>query len=204
MKKAKRDTGTETLILQKAREVFLTKGMDGARMQDIADAAGINKALLHYYFKSKEALFERIFNETAGRFISSIKEILASDLHFATKIERICESYISMAIENPYIPLFVVNEMNKRPTQFLEKLYRGGMPEMHKFAAQLDAEVAAGNIRSVSPAQLIISIMSMCVFPFIGKPVFASIMGLDDLQYHYMMEQRKTFIPQFILQALKP
>jgi AcrR family transcriptional regulator len=121
MAKLKQDGTTEEKILIGARKVFIAKGMAGARMQDIADEAGINKALLHYYFRSKEKLFEQIFKELSFQFLPRVNAIFESDRPLFEKIEMFCGEYISKMIENPFIPLFIVNEMNKQPDVFLKK-----------------------------------------------------------------------------------
>ena len=104
MVKKKIDQSTEQIILEAAKKVFVRKGMAGARMQDIADEAGINKALLHYYFRNKEKLFEMIFMEAAEKFFPRINAIFDSDQPLFEKIESFCEEYISVVMENPYLP----------------------------------------------------------------------------------------------------
>lgn len=117
-----RDQSTEEKILLAARKVFLNKGMDGARMQDIADEAGINKALLHYYFRSKDKLFEHIFLEVASSMLPRIFTIFQSDDPLFVKIEKFCETYISQEIKTPYVPIFILNEVNRQPQAFLKKV----------------------------------------------------------------------------------
>src|SRR5205809_3897614 len=104
----KRDDTTEQRILTAAKKIFLAKGLDGARMQDIADEAGINKAMLHYYFRSKDKLFETIFEEVAIHFLPRITEIFESDKSLFKKIEAFCEVYIEQVKQMPYLPFFVL------------------------------------------------------------------------------------------------
>src|SRR6476620_11888786 len=105
-----RDQSTEEKILLAARKVFLNKGMDGARMQDIADEAGINKALLHYYVRSKDKLFEQIFLEVASSMLPHIFSIFQSDDTLFTKIDKFCDAYITTQIKTPYVPIFILIE----------------------------------------------------------------------------------------------
>src|SRR3954452_616752 len=114
----KKDLSTEEKILNAAKKVFLTKGMDGARMQDIADEAGINKALLHYYFRSKDKLFEQIFLKVTTSFLPKIFLILKGEDTLFEKIERFCEVYITQIIKTPYVPIFILNEINRQPKTF--------------------------------------------------------------------------------------
>lgn len=200
----KKDSSTEERILQAARKVFIRKGMYGARMQDIADEAGINKALLHYYFKNKEKLFAQIFMEAAGHLFPRINSIFAADEPLFVKIEKFCEEYISVVIENPYLPQFVLNEMSRDPTIFLDKLWgKDTRPNPEKFLIQVQESIQKGEIKDISPLQLLMNLLSMTIFPFIAKPVFQTVVGIDEVQFRFAMEQRKKFIPKFIIDAIK-
>lgn len=203
MVKVKLQDSTETKILGAARKVFIAKGMAGARMQDIANEAGINKALLHYYFRNKEKLFETIFLEMSIRFWPQVNMIFESEMLLFEKIESFCEAYIDKIIENPFLPLFVLNELNRHPAVFVKKLWKSGPPNVKKLVAQIDIEVKAGNIIPVSPIQLLMNMISLCVFPFLGKPMFQLVLGLDETQYRQLMQLRKKEVPRFIISSIK-
>lgn len=204
MSKHTKDKTTEEKILEAARNVFVKNGMNGARMQDIADEAGINKALLHYYFKNKQQLFEQIFMEAASKLFPRINAIFIADEPFFTKIELFCDEYINVVLENPYLPLFVLNELNQDPIFFFNKLWKGkGRPEPGKFLAQIQEEISKGRIKDISPLQLLMNLLSMTIFPFIAKPIFQMTIGIDELQWRMFMEQRKKEIPRFIIDAIK-
>ena len=193
---------TEDRILHAARKVFIAKGMAGARMQDIADEAGINKALLHYYFRSKEKLFETIFKELSIQFLPRVNAVFESDLPLFEKIETFCSEYISKMIENPFIPLFIVNEINKQPEVFLKKMWGGKKPLVGKLVQQIEAEVKKGKIKRIEPAQLLLNMVSMCIFPFVGKPLCQMVMGISESGYRQLMEERKKLVPQFIIESI--
>lgn len=204
MAKLTKDKTTEDLILAAAKKIFVIKGMSGARMQDIADEAGINKALLHYYFRNKEKLFEVIFFEAAGKLFPKIGEILNSDLDLFKKIEKFCDEYITIVMENPYLPLFVLYEINQDPERFFKRLGGGkAMPEPAKFLDQLESEMKKGTIKRVSPLHFMLNIISMTVFPFVAKPLMQKVFYLDELQFRSVMEQRKKEIPKFIIDSIK-
>ncbi len=204
MAKLKKDKSKEDKILDAARKVFVAKGMYGARMQDIADEAGINKALLHYYFENKEKLFEEVFMEAAGQLFPRINVILNSDDSLYEKIEKFCDEYITIVIENPYLPLFVMNEMNQDPIYFMKKVWGAkNKPDPTKFLRQIEAEVKKGKIKPTSPLQLLMNLVSMTIFPFIAKPMFQVNLGLDEFQFRHAMEQRKKEIPKFIMDAIR-
>jgi TetR/AcrR family transcriptional regulator len=201
--KQKKDKNTEALILDAARKVFVSRGMSGARMQDIADEAGINKALLHYYFKNKEQLFDTIFMDAAGKLFPRVNMIFTSEQSLFEKIESFCEEYITVVQENPYLPLFVLNEMNRDPVYFMNKLWGNSRPDPKKFLKQIETEVKKGNIKPISPLHLLMNMLSMTIFPYIGKPMFQQTIGLDEMQFRVTMEQRKKEIPRFIIDAIK-
>ena len=204
MAKLKRDQSTEEKILDAAKKVFVQKGMSGARMQDIADQAGINKALLHYYFRNKEKLFEVIFLEAANRLFPRINEIFSSDDPLFEKIEKFCEEYITIIGENPYLPLFVLNEINKDPDYFLQKLWKGkARPDPQKFLEQIEQATKKGIIKRISPLHLLLNLISMTLFPFVAKPMFQRTLALDELQFRSIMEQRKKEIPKFIIDSIR-
>jgi TetR/AcrR family transcriptional regulator len=204
MVKQKRDQSTEEKILQAAKKVFVLKGMSGARMQDIADEAGINKALLHYYFRNKEKLFEVIFMEAAQQLFPRINQVFNSEQPLFEKIESFCSEYIEVVMQNPYLPLFVINEINQDPDYFLGKVWSGkSKPDPRKFLEQIEKEVKRGTIKRVSPLHLLMNLISMTIFPFVAKPMFERNLGLDELQFRAAMEQRKKEIPKFIIDAIR-
>jgi len=198
------DTSTEGKILSAAREVFLQKGFSGARMQDIADEAGINKALLHYYFRSKEKLFETIFRQAFEKLIPHITEVFSSDLPFYDKIRAFTNAYITMAIENPFIPLFVLNAMHTDTEGFQKKF--GDIPKKVPIIlvkTEIKKAVDSGLIRPIEPPELIMNMLSLCLFPFIARPMFQMVMNISDPQFKKILEQRKSEVADFIIHSIK-
>lgn len=203
-KKKIKDSSAEEKILQAARKVFTTKGMNGARMQDIADEAGINKALLHYYFKDKEKLFETIFVVEAQRFFPKINMIFQSDVPLFEKIENFVQEYVDEIQENPYLPWFVMNEINRDPDQFLNTIWgKANLPKPARLLEQIEEEIKAGRIKKINPMHLLMNMISMTIFPFIGKPMFVRNLRLTDTQFSEIMEERKKEIPKFIIDSIK-
>lgn len=199
-----KDLSTEQRILASAKKIFLQHGMAGARMQDIANEAGINKAMLHYYFRSKEKLFEMIFQEAMGKLLPKVLAILNGDEPLFSKIERFCGEYIGTVIENPYIPLFVIYELNRDPKRLIELMWQDGKkPALEKFALQIKAEGENGSIIVIEPLQLILNMMSLCIFPFVAKPMFRHLSGMSEDQYIQMLERRKTEVSKFIIASIK-
>lgn len=204
MAKLKFEKSTSDKILAAAKVVFMTKGMAGARMQDIANEAGINKALLHYYFRNKEQLFEVIFEQATHDLFPRINQIIDSDLPLFKRIELFCEEYITVMTENPYLPMFVMYEMHQNPERFIRKMWtKHDAPRPGKFLEVIEKEIQKGTIKKISPLHLLMNMLSLTIFPFVGKPLFQFNLKIDELQYRAIMEQRKTEIPRFIIDAIK-
>jgi TetR/AcrR family transcriptional regulator len=204
MVKNKKDKGAEERILVAARKVFTSKGMAGARMQDIADVAGINKAMLHYYFKDKEKLFETIFLNEAQRFFPKINMIFSSDAPLFEKIENFVNEYIDEMLENPYLPWFVMNELHRDPDQFMYKIWgKDNLPKPGKFLEQIEREIKKGTIKRIHPLHLLMNLLSMTIFPFVARPMITRNLRMSELQFRKAMEQRKKEVPKFIIDAIK-
>jgi len=200
----KKDTTTEQKILAAAKKVFMTRGMAGARMQDIADEAGINKALLHYYFRDKDKLFELVFMEEAQKFFPKINRIFESDETLEKKLSDFVEEYVNEIRDNPLLPWFVLNEINRDPDAFLSRVMtRENRPKPFKFLAQIEAEVGKGKIKRTDPRHLLLNLLSMTIFPFIARPMLTRNLGMSDKEFDKIMEERKKQIPQFIMDSLR-
>ena len=204
MVKVKKDSTTEGRLLAAAKKVFTTKGLAGARMQDIADEAGVNKAMLHYYFRDKDKLFEVIFLQEAEKFFPKINTIFESDLPLFEKIEQFVNEYIDEMVENPYLPWFILNELNRDADQFLSKIWDiKHRPNPAKLLQQIEKEVKKGTIKKVNPMHLLMNLLSMTIFPFIARPMIIRNFQLETIQFEQMIEQRRKEIPKFIIDSIK-
>ena len=199
------DNTTEEKILAAAEEVFHQKGYDGTRMQEVADHAGINKGLLHYYFKTKDVLFEAIFSVAIHRMVTKISAILELETGLEEKIGMIVDQYISLLLKNPALPRFVLNELAKAPDAFINKhIGQTGKDAFGHFAEAVETEAAAGHIKAIDPRQLFMNMMSLLIFPFIGKPMLQVVTGTGAEAYRELLTVRKEGIKMFIHDALRP
>jgi TetR/AcrR family transcriptional regulator len=199
----KDDTSTEQKILNAARKIFVDKGLDGARMQDIAEEAGINKAMLHYYFRSKDKLFETIFNELAGEFLPKIFAIMRADIPLFEKIEKFCEAYIQQEIKTPYVPMFIIKEVNRDPNALIKRILSTQQPPLGDVIAQIKSEIAKGTIRHIEPVELLLNTLSLCIFPFLVRPMVQTITGMDVPTFNAVMERRATTVSKMIIDSIK-
>ncbi|MBL7906206.1 MAG: TetR/AcrR family transcriptional regulator [Bacteroidales bacterium] len=197
------DINTEKSILLSARRIFTIKGFDGARMQEIADDAGINKALLHYYYRTKDKLFEAVFKEVLNVIFPKIISILQSPIPVFEKIEKISLTYIELLKENPDLAIFVFHEISRNPQRLVENFRNAGI-DFGIIRKQITLEAKQGVIVSVKAEHLITNLISMCVFPFIAKPVLKGMMGMNEEDFQQFIEERKTVIPHTLISSLTP
>lgn len=194
---------TEEKIFNAARIVFQKKGFAGARMQEIADEAGINKAMLHYCFKNKQLLFQAVFMNAFGQLAPQINAIFNSDEMVFAKIEKFTDSYISFVIDNPYLPSFVIQEMNNNPEFVMSFLNHENRPDPKLLISQIEKEIATGIIKPLNPKQLLLDIFSMTVFPFAAQMMVKGILKITDSEFNELMEERKTSIAKQIINSIK-
>lgn len=195
---------TEQQILAAARKVFIEKGLDGARMQEIADEAGINKALLHYYFRSKEKLFEMIFQEEIGKFLPKMFNLMASpDVNFEDKIRTFVDNYISIFINNPFLAPFILREIHRNPETITSYFAKAGInPDHLKFALSMLSQQL--NMTFEKTRHFMVNMISLCIFPFAGRPLIERLLFQEDKSaYNLFLEERKKVVADFIINTLK-
>lgn len=196
------DRNTEEIILEAACTIFFQKGFAGARMQEIADSAGINKALLHYYFRSKDQLFEAVFNRAISSFLPLIKSVLEADMPLIAKIIRFVENYMEVLLTNPYIPGFIIHELNTDPGRMVMKLKSHGI-DPRIIIKQVNSAVSEGEIRAVNAEHFLVNLLSLCIFPFVARPIVQGMLHKSYEEYSQFLHQRKSEIIEFVLQSIK-
>lgn len=194
---------TEEEILNAAKEVFQQKGMAGARMQEIADKAKINKALLHYYYRSKQLLFEAVFKNAFRLLAPQIGKVLNDDTELFDKIRNFTDSYVSFVIKHPYLPNFVIQELNSNPEFVLKLRAEASFPSTEKFKLQVLEAVETGLIKAIDADQLLINIIALNIFPFIGEPLLMALINVDKTKYDQLLQNRKTEAADFIINSIK-
>ena len=206
------DADSETRILDAAHAVFTRRGTAGARMAEIAREAGVNHALVHYYFRTKQRLAEAVFRRAIGQIFPAMLAVFASELPIEEKVRRIVSAQVDMLLENRYLPGYLLAELNhypERAEQLLSSM-AGATPDVvrprlfGKLAEQLEAAARGGALRPISPQAFVLNLVSMVVYPFAARPLVMAIMGLDDARFAAMMNQRKVELPEFFLAALRP
>ncbi len=190
---------TEDKIKEAARVVFTRKGYAATRTRDIAEESGFNLALINYYFRSKEKLFDIIMLEHLQLFIHSIMGTVNDPgTSLQEKIEALVSHYIDMLVKNPNIPLFVLNEINADPQKLIEKIGVQGVNRKELVIAKQWRAFAAANKIAVNPVHMLMNVVALIIFPFVGSPVIRNRTGLSMEQFNALMEERKKLIPVWI------
>ncbi|MCG2460019.1 TetR/AcrR family transcriptional regulator [Flavobacteriaceae bacterium F89] len=198
-----KNSNTEDNILRAATAVFQKRGLAGARMQEIADEARINKAMLHYYYRSKQKLFEAVFIQAFKELVPHINGIFNSEATVFEKIRRFVDRYISFVMENPFLPTFLIQEINNNP-EFAKTFFSANIaPKPILFEQQISEEIKNGNLLPVDPKQLLLNLISLSAFPFVGRGLVKEILKLDDQSFQAMMVERKSLIAELIINSIK-
>jgi len=195
---------TESLILDAAKDIFQQKGMDGARMQEIADKAGINKAMLHYYYRSKQKLFEAVFKSAITLIAPKVIDVINTDAHLFDKIRNFTDKYITFINKHSYIPLFIINELRRNPDVLktaIDTNFDTSVRE--KLQREIDDLIAKKEIKKIDSEHLFLDVISLCVFPVIAKPLMTKILDKTNKEYHEIINQRKKYVADFIINTIK-
>jgi TetR/AcrR family transcriptional regulator len=202
----------EARILEAARSVFIRRGTAGARMQEIAAEAGVNQALLHYYFRSKEQLSAAVFEQMASRLFPALLQALSADASLDEKIERIVAIYHENLSKNPFLPGYIIAELQHHPERIESLLGKVGggdprqviLPVFLRLGEQIEREVKAGRMRPIGPRQFVVNLVSLCIFPFAARPMLSMMLGLDDATFPSFIEERQRTLADFYKNALRP
>ena len=198
------DKQTEEKIFESATEVFIEKGMDGARMQDIANHAGINKALLHYYYRTKDRLFNAVFESLAGQMFKRFAPVFDENLSLEEKIRFFYREHIAFLQKNPKLPGFLLNELHRNPARIKKLIQRLDINKLwNRLETMHKEEFVKYNITRETIPQLMTSIAAMSVFPFLAKPVITGIMEKMGYDFEQYLEMRKEYAGEFVIKALK-
>ena len=186
---------TEQKIKEAARKVFVKKGYDAARTRDIAEEAGVNLALINYYYRSKEFLFDKIILESIDAFRNSLYAMMndpATSIY--EKIRLVVENYYSMFEQNPELPMFIFHELENKNEKIINEINPRGIIHDSVFEKQL---IEHGKTQEEAE-QVFLNIVSIIILPFLGKSFIKILCGVNDTGYKEILNKRKEEIPQWI------
>lgn len=196
---------TRERLKEAARIVFLKKGLDGARTQEIADLAEVNPALIPYYFKSKQKLFDIILVEAFNEFVSKVEKVVNDgSTDFETKVYRLVDCYSELVLESPHLPLYSISVIRKGNSAVIT--YTKQMRNMlhaSVMARQLKQEVEAGRVKPTTIAQVLLNLLGLTLFPALAAPVLQTIGDMKEVHYNQLIESRRKHIAGWVLQTLR-
>jgi AcrR family transcriptional regulator len=196
---------TRDRILAAAHTVFLRRGTAGTRTQEIADEAGINKALLHYYFGTKAALADAVFEQALGTILPRIFGILADpNRTIAEKVPAIVREQIDFHAARPYLAGYLISEMHAEPDRVARLVARRGEIPLGVLRRQLRQGARAGTLRPISAEQFVVSLMGLLIFPFAVRPALGPLLQLDDSAWPAFLKERRRLLPDLFLAGLRP
>ncbi|MCE5347538.1 MAG: TetR/AcrR family transcriptional regulator [Bacteroidales bacterium] len=191
-----KDCQTEKHIVDTAMKVFFTEGRINATTQEIADAAGINRTLINYYFRSKKTLFNYVVKKAKEEFIGNSDLILSSDLPIKEKTERFIDDFMNNLEKYPYLESYMTVEIIK------QRLNKNDLdvPEekqptpINKYLNEIEKEMSAGNIPATNPVHFILNLFSLMIYPQIMKPLQMKLLNLNENEYNKILDERKQLI----------
>ena len=182
------------------KSLFTQKGYGRITTRDIAAEAGVNLALLNYYFRSKEELFNSIMLEVMQGFMASLKVLLNDEHDFEEKLSLLVNNYFDLLIDQPNVPIFIMSEIRSHPSEIADKLGVGPMLSEASFFRELASRCPEG----IQPFQLFLNLISMTVFPFIAKPIVERLADINSQEFNALIESRRQMVPAWFMSMLEP
>ncbi|HZY82226.1 MAG TPA: TetR/AcrR family transcriptional regulator [Cyclobacteriaceae bacterium] len=199
-----KDQATEDLIKEKAKSLFFQKGFLDATTQEIADEAKVNRALIHYYFRSREQLMDVILEEVVSRKRERVLAIFTSDLTFREKIAVYIDAIVDQGLRFPYLENFIISETARSPKRVDMLCSPGKTKTADLIREDLAAEIKKGKLRPISAEHFMVNLSSMCNYPLLAKSILKSIHGMTDQTYRKFLQDRKQIIYRAIFQEEMP
>jgi TetR/AcrR family transcriptional regulator len=198
------DYNTEEKILDAAVDEFIEHGRSGARMQEIADRAGINKALLHYYFRSKDLLFEAVFSQVIKRLLlPRLIAIIEEESDLFEMIRKFTGIYMEVLNNNPRLPFFILDEIRKNPTRLSNAILKSELP-VDKLHHTVHKAIENGLIRPCDPRHIFVNLISLCVFPLLGRNLLQAVLFNNHTEdFDRFLESRKSEVAEFIIRSIQ-
>lgn len=186
-----RDTGTEQLIKDTAKHLFFAEGKIHATTQEIADAAGVNRTLVNYYFKSRDILFDQVFNEGQETLVATLDEVMESPVPFKQKIEHLVTVFLKEFGQFPYREVFIITQMNNNSVINSKK---ARVKKVEALLTEISAEMEKGTIKTMDPRHFLMNLFSLMAYPLVTAPLQKILFNMNDDNYAQLMEQRKQII----------
>lgn len=198
-----RHNETRERIVQAAKVLFVKQGHDGVNMRELAERAGVNKGLLHYYFKTKESIFTEVFQSQAGRLYTEVLDIVEGDAPFERKVEDMVARYFSVLSETPSLPAFIMFEVQRDPGMVARSPFRD---TILRIAVLIGPELKKRKLpkHRQSGVQFLVDVLSLCAFTFAMLPGIAKVMKFNKAQRTAFLTERQAHINSVLRQSIRP
>lgn len=194
----------ETRITEAAKEIFLKKGYKETNMNDIASAVGLTRPALHYYFRTKERLFQAVFGDILRAFLPKIKDIILSDSALEVKVTKITDTYLDVLMNMPELPLFLMKEAHRDLDNLLAMASENNLLELgYSVIEALNEMAERGEVRKIPFLEIVYTFYGLMTFPFLSMPIACRISGKDDIRSELTTRWRDNVISQMV-HLLKP
>jgi len=194
------NTNTEEHIKTVARQLFFAEGRLNATTQEIADAAGVNRTLLNYYFRSRDALFDQVFDEAMQHLRHRVDSTISSTAPFREKMETLVDILLDEISQYPYREIFIITQVNQKENKLKPPTDKNNWPS---FLAEIKKEMEAGTIPTMEPIDYILNIYSMCIFPILMKPIYSHMLRITVDEYQEKLNDRKANIMTYVFPPKK-
>jgi TetR/AcrR family transcriptional regulator len=194
---------TEEHIKDVAREIFFSEGRLNATTQDIADAAGVNRTLLNYYFRSRDALFDIVFEESMIQFAQNMNSIISQTASIGERIEHLIDFILKEMSNNPYREIFFITQINQSNNQKVKPKKELDNDNWKIFLNEIQIEMDAGRIQSMTPVNYVLNLFSLCIFPALMKPVYTKMFQVSQKEYKAVLDNRKANIMNYFSLSIK-
>ena len=185
----------EDRIVDVAKDVFLENGFEMTSMSDIAAKVGINRPTLHYYFRTKERMFRAVLAPIFETFMPKVQTILAGDIPFIERLEKILDEYLIIFSENPFLPRFVLSEIQRNPDNLILMIHRFGIERMlQQLSEILDKEMDTGKIKRIPHIIILCTFYSQLTLPFLTRNMLMKVFSDDTARYKVILEEWKQNI----------
>lgn len=193
-----KDAQTEALIKETAMRILFQEGRLHATTQEIADAAGVNRSLIHYYFRSRDLLLEQVFIEGKQAMHQKIHGVLLEEVDFKTKVSNFLDLFIEQSLKYPYMETFMISQVNRKCDSEQVAFRKDDSELKNAFLREIQQEISKGNLKTECPINFMIDLMSLCSYPVLSKPLIKNMFNFNEQNFVDFMSQRKQNILKLV------
>lgn len=193
-----KDAQTEALIKETAMRILFQEGRLHVTTQEIADAAGVNRSLIHYYFRSRDLLLEQVFIEGKQAMHQKIHGVLLEEVDFKTKVSNFLDLFIEQSLKYPYMETFMISQVNRKCDSEQVAFRKDDTELKNAFLSEIQQEITKGNLKTECPINFMIDLMSLCSYPVLSKPLIKNMFNFNEQNFVDFMSQRKKNILKLV------